>query len=104
MELPLPDAAGRRQLLALYRGNLDLQRVDTDPIVAKTQGMTASFFKELLRRAALVSAERTDGDGHGALAVGDDELQAALGQLLAERNQLTRVLLGAAGEHDPPRP
>ncbi len=100
VELPLPDAAGRRQLLALYRGNLDLQLVDTDPIVAKTQGMTASFFKELLRRAALVSAERTAADGHGALAVGDDELQAALGQLLAERNQLTRVLLGAVAPAD----
>ena len=36
------------------------------------------------------------------LAVGDAELQAALDQLLAERNQLTRVLLGAARDHNPP--
>ncbi len=102
VELPFPDAEGRRQLLALYRGNLDLDLVDTAPIVAKTEGVTASFFKELLRRAALVSAEQTDGEGRGALAVGDAELQAALDQLLDERNQLTRVLLGAARDHDPP--
>ena len=102
VELPLPDAEGRRQLMALYRGKLDLDPVDTDLIVAKTEGMTASFFKELLRRASLVSAERTDGDGDGALAVGDAELQAALDQLLAERNHLTRVLLGAARDHNPP--
>lgn len=102
VELPLPDADGRRQLMALYRGNLDLQLIDTDPVVAKTEGVTASFFKELLRRAALISAERTDGDGDGALSVGDAELQAALDQLLSERNQLTRVLLGAARDHNPP--
>lgn len=102
VELPLPDAEGRRQLLALYRGNLDLQLIDTDPMVAKTEGVTASFFKELLRRAALVSAERADGDRDGALTVGDAELGAALEQLLSQRNQLTRVLLGASGEHNPP--
>ncbi len=95
VELPLPDAEARRQLLALYRGNLDLQLVDADLIVAKTEGVTASFFKELLRRAALLSAERADGHREGVLAVGDAELQAALDQLLAQRNQLTRVLLGA---------
>ena len=102
VELPLPDAEGRRQLLALYRGNLDLDLVDTDPIVIKTEGVTASFFKELLRRAALVSAEQTDGDEDGALTVGDAELQAALDQLLDQRNQLTRVLLGAARDDSPP--
>jgi len=104
VELPLPDAERRRQLLALYRGNLDLELVDADPIVAKTEGVTASFFKELLRRAALLSAERADRGGHGALAVGDAELKAALDQLLAQRNQLTRVLLGASRDHNPPDP
>jgi len=104
VELPLPDAEGRRRLLALYRGNLDLELVDVDPIVAKTEGVTASFFKELLRRAALLSAERADGDGDGALAVGDAELQAALDQLLAQRNQLTRVLLGAGRDDNRPDP
>ncbi|HEY3946954.1 MAG TPA: ATP-binding protein [Solirubrobacteraceae bacterium] len=38
VELPLPDAEGRRQLLALYRGNLALELGDTDVIVAKTRG------------------------------------------------------------------
>ena len=102
VELPLPDAEGRRQLLALYRGNLDLDLVDTDPIVTKTEGVTASFFKELLRRAALVSAEQTDGHEDGDLTVGDAELQGALDQLLDQRNQLTRVLLGAARDNGPP--
>jgi hypothetical protein len=102
VELPLPDADGRRRLLALYRGNLELDLVDADPIIAKTEGMTASFFKELMRRAALVSAERADDEAHGALKVGDAELEAALDQLLAERNRLTRMLLGSGrDDHSP---
>ncbi len=103
VELPLPDAEGRRRLLSLYRGNLDLQLADTEPIIAMTEGVTASFFKELMRRAALVSAEQADGDADGVLAVGDAELRNALDQLLAQRNQLTRVLLGAGRDPDPPR-
>ena len=102
VELPLPDAEGRRQLLALYRASLDLALVDTGSIVAKTEGVTASFFKELLRRAALLSAERAGEDRDGALAVGDAELRSALDQLLAQRNQLTRVLLGARHDDNPP--
>lgn len=104
VELPLPDADGRRRLLALYRGNLDLELVDSEPIVAETEGVTASFFKELLRRAALVSAERGDGGSDGTLAVGDAELRTALDQLLAERNRLTRILLGAGRGDHPPEP
>ncbi len=104
VELPLPDAEGRRRLLALYRGNLDLKLVDADPIIASTEGVTASFFKELLRRAALVSAEHADGAAQGALAVGDAELREALEQLLAERNKLTRILLGAGRGDQPPEP
>ncbi|MFL5864096.1 MAG: AAA family ATPase [Solirubrobacteraceae bacterium] len=101
VELPLPDAEGRRRLLALYRGNLDLQLSDSDPIVAQTAGMTASFFKELLRRAALISAESCRGDGHGALTVNDAHVRAALDHLLSEQNQLTRILLGARRDHHP---
>ncbi len=104
VELPLPDAEGRRRLLSLYWGKLDLQLVDAEPIVARTEGMTASFFKELLRRAALVSAEQGDGKEAGALAVGAAELQTALDQLLAQHNELTRILLGGGGGDDPPHP
>ncbi len=104
VELPLPDAEGRRRLLALYRGNLDLELVDIEPIVAETEAVTASFFKELMRRAALVSAERVDPGGQGALVVGDGDLRAALDQLLAERNRLTRILLGAGRDDHPPNP
>ncbi|MGH9069031.1 MAG: AAA family ATPase, partial [Acidimicrobiales bacterium] len=115
VELPLPDADGRLRLLQLYRRNLTLEVDDPGPVVAATEGMTASFLKELLRRAALVSAERDEGGagdgagggagGDGPLTVTDSDLRDALDQLLGERNRLTRVLLGSGGpEPEPPPP
>ena len=95
--LPLPDADARRRLIQLYRGNLDLDLADPDAVIARTDGVTASFIKELLRRAALRAAgeapDLPEDDG-GPLRVADAHLSAALDQLLDTRNELTRVLLG----------
>jgi hypothetical protein len=54
--LPLPDAAARGRLLRLYRGNLELDLADLETVIERTDGVTASFIKELLRRAALRAA------------------------------------------------
>ena len=89
VELPLPDDDARRRLLALYGRGLDLALEDPEAVVARTSGVTASFVKELLRRAALVAAEA------GRARVGDAELAAVLDELLADSSALTRVLLGA---------
>ncbi len=51
VEIPLPDEEGRRRLIELYRGDLTLAIDDLGPVVARTEGVTASFLKELLRRA-----------------------------------------------------
>ena len=56
VEIPLPDAEGRRRLIELYAKGLDLQADDLSPIIAETEGVSASFVKELLRRATLLSA------------------------------------------------
>jgi ATP-dependent 26S proteasome regulatory subunit len=92
-ELPLPDADARRQLLRLYADRLLLDGIDLDPVIARTEGVTAPFLKELLRRAALLAAE-ADATGEGPLRVTDSDLATALGELLAGRSQLTRLLLG----------
>jgi ATPase family associated with various cellular activities (AAA) len=126
-ELPVPDADARRRLIDLYQGSLVLDLADPEIVVARTEGVTASFLKELLRRSALVAAERTAADrtaagaaaagaatgqaagdsaaagepaaAGGALHVTDADMSAALDQLLDTRSQLTRVLLG--GRADP---
>jgi hypothetical protein len=97
--LPLPDADARRRLIGLYQGNLDLDLADPDTVIARTEGVTAPFIKELLRRAALRAAREANADGGGPLRVTDAHLSAALDQLLDARNQLTKVLLG--GERIP---
>jgi ATP-dependent 26S proteasome regulatory subunit len=92
-ELPLPDAAARRRLIGLYRGDLVLDLADEETLIERTSGVTASFLKELLRKAALLSCE-DDPAAEGPIRVTDGHLSAALDQLLDSRNQLTRVLLG----------
>jgi hypothetical protein len=96
-ELPVPDAAARSALLRLYQGRLELDVTDLEPVIARTEGVTASFIKELLRRAALVAAEKDhdeDDARGGPIRVTDAHLAAALDQLLDVRSALTQALLG----------
>jgi AAA+ superfamily predicted ATPase len=92
--LDLPDAEARRQLFRLYRGRLEVDETRLDTVIERTEGVTASFLKELLRRSALLSA--TDG-GDGEIVVTADQLETALDELLDTRNAMTRVLLGGGG-------
>jgi hypothetical protein len=92
VELTLPDAGARLALLELYRGPMQVEASAFAGVVERTDGVTASFLKELLRRAALFAAER-DPDG-SRIEVGTGDLDAALEELLDTRNAMTRVLLG----------
>lgn len=92
-ELPLPDATGRRALIDLSKGGLVLDLADPDAVIARAEGVTASFIKELFRRAALVAGRDGGGGQPGPLRVTDTHVSAALDQLLDTRNVLTRVLL-----------
>jgi ATP-dependent 26S proteasome regulatory subunit len=94
--LELPDAGARRQLFDLYRGDLAVDESRLDALIERTDGVTASFLKELLRRAALIAAD----DGGTQLTVSADQLDAALDELMDTRNAMTRVLLGAERLHD----
>ncbi|HET6937625.1 MAG TPA: ATP-binding protein [Nocardioides sp.] len=91
VHVPLPDAEGRRRLLELYRGSLALDTSRLDEVVSRTDGVTASFLKELLRRAAVTAA---DSDPSKPIVVTADHLDAALSDLLDTRNRMTRTVLG----------
>ncbi|WP_112239134.1 AAA family ATPase [Kribbella monticola] len=88
VEIPLPDAPGRARLLSLYGPGLELSPAAVEEVVAMTEGTTASFAKELVRRAVLLGAENDSRPG-------DAELRAAAEDLLSTRDALTRRLLGA---------
>lgn len=97
VHIDLPDADSRRRLVELYRGSLDLDTSRIDEVVERTEGVTASFLKELLRRSAVVAAERQASPGF-ALAVSADDLDGALEDLLDSRNRMTRSVLGFGGD------
>jgi cell division protease FtsH len=96
IEIGLPDAAARERLLHLYGAGVDLRLEDVDLVVTRTEGVTASFIKELVRKAALTAA--LEEDGTGQISVADTHVTAALDALLAETATLTRALLGLRPE------
>ena len=98
--LELPDAEGRRRLFDLYRGALSVDESRLTSVLDRTEGVTASFLKELLRRAALIAVADSDApvSSTDPLAVSADHLDAALDELLDTRNAMTRVLLGGGRE------
>ena len=90
VEVPLPDESARRDLFRLYARGLPVSAAALDAAAARTEGVTASFARELLRRAVLLAAT----GGHD---VSDADLGAALDELLSDAEALTRSLLGSAG-------
>jgi hypothetical protein len=87
VEVPKPDGECRERLLRLYSANTPLTLDDATEVVRATEGVTASFIKELVRRAVLQQVE-TGGD------LDEEVLHAALAELMDERQALTRSILG----------
>jgi ATP-dependent 26S proteasome regulatory subunit len=100
VEIPRPDDEGRERLLRVYARDLAMD-ADVTRVVAGTEGVTASFIKELIRRTVLVSLRAGDRPP----VLGDDHFAVVLAEMNSERQSLTRSLLGAGvGGQDPPEP
>jgi hypothetical protein len=97
VEIDLPDAAARRRLLRLYARSLTLalSEEETDAVVARTEGVTASFLKELLRRAVL---EALTADAALAAPITAAQVNRALDELLDSGQRVTRSLLGVGND------
>jgi cell division protease FtsH len=93
IEIPPPDADCRRRLLQLYARGLHLELENESQFIDRLNGVSGSFIKELLRKAAIFAAEE---NGDGELIVRDRHLDEALGELLVAGGPLTQSLLGAA--------
>jgi ATP-dependent 26S proteasome regulatory subunit len=91
VHVPLPDAACRARLLELYGRGLRLELEDRDGLVARTEGVSPAFIKELLRKAAVLAA---DEDGSDPIAVRDRHVDEVLRELVVEGGELTQALLG----------
>jgi hypothetical protein len=92
VEIALPDAPARERLLTLYGQNVPLALTDEDVSLAveRTEGTTASFLKELIRRGVLESLH----DDPALTAVTGAQLARALDDLLDAAQGVTRTLLG----------
>ena len=92
IEIPLPDAKCRRRLIELYRRGLSLELKELDRLIEKTDGVSAAFIRELLRKAALYAADEMLDEP----IVLDRHVNEALHELTVAGGDLTRSLLGAS--------
>jgi len=88
VELPLPDAEGRRRLLDLYARGVTLDGVDMGALAERTEGATPAYIKELLRKATLHSL-----DGGSGTVLRQADVDAAL-EDLAQGGRLAKRILG----------
>jgi hypothetical protein len=96
IEIPRPDPRCRRRLLQVYARGLAVD-ADLDEVVAGSEGVTASFIKELIRRSVLVSLRA----GERPPVLRGSHFAEVLAEMNGEHHALTRALLGAgtdAGE------
>jgi hypothetical protein len=98
VEIALPDGPARQRLLELYGRGVPLELTDEDiaAAVERTEGVTASFLKELIRRAVLEALHDGTGSAGSATlpAVTGAHLTRALDDLLDSAQGVTRTLLG----------
>lgn len=101
IEVPLPDDLCRSRLIDLYSRGLTLDVSDRSRLVRRTEGVSAAFIKELLRKAALIAA---DASAEDPIRVTDEAMDRALFDLVVEGGELARTLLGGAPTEGPRRP
>lgn len=97
IEIPLPSEPERASLLRLYAPEGTFSQDAIASAAAGTAGTTASFTRELVRRAVLTAASAD-------VPIGDSQLQHAVTELMSESAALTRRLLGSNGQQSGPEP
>jgi ATP-dependent Clp protease adapter protein ClpS len=91
IEVPLPDEAGRATLVRLYGGKLPLGEDVVAEAARRTEGVSAAFIKELMRRLAQASLARDEGR-----SVAGADIDEALNDMLFAGGRLNVKLLGGA--------
>ena len=90
IEFPLPDEDGRRKLVSLYAPTVTLDDGVTAEIVRRTEGVSAAFIKELMRRIAQFAIERDCDD-----QITHQDVDGALDEMLFKGGSLNLSILGA---------
>jgi ATP-dependent 26S proteasome regulatory subunit len=90
IEFPLPDAEGRRKLAWLYAGNQHLDDDVVDNVIKRTEGTSAAFIKELMRRATQYAIMRDESSG-----ITCADIEQVVEEMLVSGGTLNRKILGA---------
>jgi len=90
IEFPLPDGEGRAKLVRLYSRGIKAPDELTEEIVKRTDKVSASFIKELMRRSAQFHLER-----NGTRTLNLADVENALEEMLLSGGSLNLKLLGA---------
>ncbi|HEV2361519.1 MAG TPA: ATP-binding protein [Acidimicrobiales bacterium] len=99
VEIAPPDADGRAQLLRLYGSELGVPALSDESLAAVidlTEGRTATYLREVVRRSALLAAAQ---EPTGPLRVDGALLSQAATALGDDHVALTRSLFGEADEN-----
>ncbi|MFN9499582.1 MAG: ATP-dependent Clp protease adaptor ClpS [Erythrobacteraceae bacterium] len=91
IEFPLPNEQGRLKLALLYGGELQLDEGVRGKIVQRTEGVSAAFIKELMRRIS----QRVIEDGAAEQRASEAHVLAALDEMMFAGGTLNAQLLGA---------
>ena len=94
VHIDLPDREARQRLAASTGVGSRSTTRGLDTVLDRTDGVTASFLKELLRRAAVVAADREERGRRGRRTRVGRRPRRALDDLLDTRNRMTRRALG----------
>lgn len=96
IEFPLPNEEGRQKLVRLYSKGVSLTEEAVVEIVRRTEGVSAAFIKELMRRCVQFHIE-----SNGSGTISHDDIENALDEMLIRGGSLNLKLLGAT-EHEVP--
>jgi AAA+ superfamily predicted ATPase len=78
LSIPLPDGQCRQRLFDLYSDKLTLGRVNWETFVHRTDGASAAFIREMMRKAALFAADESSD------SVEDRHLDEAIHELVSK--------------------
>jgi ATP-dependent Clp protease adapter protein ClpS len=93
IEVPVPNETGRKKLVQLYGRGLPLGEAIVGEAAQRTEGVSAAFIKELMRRVAQASIARDSGK-----TVDSSDISQALDDMLFTGGKLNVKLLGGARE------
>ncbi|MFK7776830.1 MAG: ATP-binding protein [Gimesia sp.] len=90
IEFPLPDEIGRKKLVRLYSKGVSISDEVINEVVRRSEGVSAAFIKELMRRSVQFYIER-----NGTGEITNEDVINALDEMLVRGGSLNLKLLGA---------